>query len=144
MTLAVGIESANGIVLASDSRATFGDPRGLTVVNDTVNKIFTPTPRVAVVMAGQADTGNSLMNSISSNLNSLPAANVDQVAETIRVNGSQLFTQWFGPPQWLMGPNGPVPTPRPDVWFMVAGFTQQGQPNLSPSEVRHSLISHQV
>lgn len=32
MSLAVAIEATNGIVLGADSRATFGDPRGMTAM----------------------------------------------------------------------------------------------------------------
>ncbi len=130
MTLAVAIEAENGIVLASDSRATFGDPRGLTVVNDTVNKIFKPNPRVAVAMSGAAEIGNALMRNIMSGLDTMPTANVDQVSEVIRATGIQYFTQWFGAPQWLVGPTGPMPTPRPDVWYLLAGYTQDGHPKI--------------
>ena len=130
MTLAVAIEGANGIVLAADSRATFGDPRGLTAVNDTVNKIFKPTPRIAVAMAGQADTGNSLMQHIAAGLSPIPGANVDQVADVMRTVGNQFFTQWFGAPTWLIGGNGPVAAPRPDVWYILAGYAQNGQPKI--------------
>jgi len=40
MTLTVCIEGSDGMVLASDSRGTFGDPRGLTAQNDTIKKII--------------------------------------------------------------------------------------------------------
>jgi len=127
MTLAVAIESANGIVLASDSRATFGDPRGFVAVNDTVTKIFKPAPRIAVAMAGQADIGNALMQHIAASLLPQPAANVDQAADQIRAVGNNYFTQWFGQPLWLMGANGPVATPRPEVWYLLVGFAQNGE-----------------
>jgi len=52
MSLAAAIEAANGIVLAADSRATFGDPRGMTGVNDSVQKIYRPSPRTAIAMVG--------------------------------------------------------------------------------------------
>ena len=40
MTLAIGIIANDGIALGSDSRATIGDLRGLTTVNDTVQKMI--------------------------------------------------------------------------------------------------------
>jgi 20S proteasome alpha/beta subunit len=132
MTLAVAIEAVNGIVLASDSRATFGDLRGLTTVNDTVVKIFKPAPKVAVALSGHGEIGNSLMQRITA-VASEPAnanADVDQIAETIRTVGNHYFTQWFGNPTWLLGANGPVPTPRPDICYLLAGYTQAGQPKI--------------
>ena len=40
MTLAVAIKAQDAIVIAADSRGTIGDPRALTAVNDTQQKIF--------------------------------------------------------------------------------------------------------
>ncbi|MGO8791467.1 MAG: hypothetical protein ACLQVL_29315 [Terriglobia bacterium] len=57
MSLAVAIEAAGGIVLAADSRATFGDPRGMTAANDTVQKIYKLSPRTALAMVGMAEIG---------------------------------------------------------------------------------------
>jgi len=130
MSLAVAIEAANGIVLAADSRATFGDPRGLTAVNDTVQKIYRLSPRTAVAMVGQAEIGASLIQNITTSLAALPGATVDQAAEVIRNVGNQFFGQWFGPPQFMMGPAGPVAVPRPDVWFVLIGYDAGGRPKI--------------
>ena len=130
MSLAVAIEAANGIVLAADSRATFGDPRGMTAVNDTVQKIYKPSPRTALAMVGQAETGAALMQRIIAALAAQPAADVDGVAEIIRVLSNQFFGQWFGPPQFLMGPMGPAPAPRPDVWFLLVGYDAANLPKI--------------
>jgi 20S proteasome alpha/beta subunit len=130
MSLAVAIEAANGIVLAADSRATFGDPRGLTAVNDTVQKIYRPNLRTAVAMVGQAEIGAALIQHITTGLTAQPGANVDLVAESIRTIGNQYFGQWFGQPQFLMGPLGPISTPRPEVWFLLIGYDAGGQPKI--------------
>jgi len=130
MTLAVAIEARNGIVLAADGRATFGDPRGMTAVNDTVMKIFKPSSQIAVAMAGHADTGAALMHHITAALAATPGANVDQAAEIMRTVGNQYFSEWFGPTQYLVGANGPVPIPRPHVWYLLAGYAQDSQPKI--------------
>ncbi len=127
MSLAVAIEAANGIVLAADSRATFGDPRGMTAVNDTVQKIYKLSPRTAVAMVGQAEIGAALIRYIMTALTAQPGATVDIAAESIRTTGNQYFGHWFGSPQFLMGPMGPVSTPRPDVWFLLVGHSDGGQ-----------------
>jgi hypothetical protein len=69
-------------------------------------------------------------NGITASLAAQPGANVDVAAETIRSVGGQLFAQWFGPPQFLMGPAGPVPSPRPDVWYGLVGYDASNQPKL--------------
>ena len=127
MSLAVAIESADGIVLAADSRATFGDPRGMTAVNDTVQKIFNPSSRTALAMVGAAEIGASIMQIIGTQLAPQPDADVDVVADIIRNIGTEYFSQWFGPPQFVMGPAGGAFSPRPDVVFVLAGYDASGQ-----------------
>jgi 20S proteasome alpha/beta subunit len=130
MSLAVAIEAANGIVLAADSRATFGDPRGMTAVNDTVQKIYALTPRTAIAMVGAAEIGASLIQRITAGLAGSPAADVDAVAEAVRALGNQFFGQWFGPPQFLLGPAGPVSAPRPELCLILVGYDAAGCPKI--------------
>jgi 20S proteasome alpha/beta subunit len=132
MTLGIGIETIGGIVLASDSRATVGDLRGLTANNDAATKIFKPTPNIAVALSGNADTGNTLMlHHIAPALSKQPVGDVVAVAQAIHNVGKQYFAQNFGNPTWMMnGVGQPVATPRPDVWYLLAGYTQDGQPKL--------------
>lgn len=130
MSLAVAIEATDGIVLAADSRATYGDPRGLTAVNDTVQKIYGVSPRTAIALVGQAEIGATLLQSITAGLAAQPGANVDMVAEAVRTVGNQYFTQWFGPPQFMMGGAGPVPVPRPDIWLLLIGHALNGCPKI--------------
>jgi 20S proteasome alpha/beta subunit len=131
MTLGVGIETNDGIVVASDSRATVGDLRGLTTNNDTVMKIFVPTPSVAVALSGSGDTGTALMQQIRAGLAVQAVTDIDAVALQMQNIGRQYYVQSFGPPIWLMNPAGvPVTPPRPDVWYLLAGYTQAGQPKL--------------
>ena len=130
MSLAVAIEASDGIVLAADSRGTYGDPRGLTVVNDTNQKIYQLSPRTAIALVGQAETGASLIQHITAGLAATPSANVEAAAETIRTLGNQFFGQWFGPPHYMMGPMGPVAVPRPDIWFVLIGYNSAGKPKI--------------
>ncbi len=130
MSLAVAIEAQDGIVLAADSRATYGDPRGLTAVNDTVQKIYRLNSRTAIALVGQAEMGASLVQNFVLRLSTTPTEGVDFVAESIRTSGTQLLSQWFGPPQFMLGPAGPVATPRPDVVFLLIGYTTDGQPKI--------------
>jgi 20S proteasome alpha/beta subunit len=130
MSLAVAIEATNGIVLAADSRVTFGDPRGMTAVNDTVQKIYRPNSCTAVAVVGMPETGAALIQHIIIGLATQPNANIDVVAETFRAIGNQHFVQWFGQPQFLMGPLRPVPTPRPDLCFVLIGYDAGGNPKI--------------
>ena len=96
-------------------------------MNDTVQKIYRLSPRTAVALVGQAETGNALIQHIMASLAAQPGANVDQAAEAVRTIGNQFFGQWFGPPQFMMGPAGPVAVPRPDVWFLLVGYDATGR-----------------
>jgi len=40
MTLVTCFRGKDGVVLAADSRGTIGDPRGLTAINDTQQKLL--------------------------------------------------------------------------------------------------------
>jgi len=40
MTLIVGLEGTDGIVLSADSRRPIGNPPGLTAINDVERKLF--------------------------------------------------------------------------------------------------------
>jgi 20S proteasome alpha/beta subunit len=131
MTLGVGIETQSGIVVASDSRATVGDLRGLTTNNDTAIKVFTPVQHVAVALSGSGETGHALMQQITAQLANQPVGDVDAVSHLIQNIGKQYYVHSFGAPLWLMNPAGmPVTTPRPDIWYLLAGYTQGGQPKL--------------
>lgn len=131
MTLGVGIETTGGIVVASDSRATVGDLRGLTTNNDTATKIFVPVPSVAVALSGAGETGHALMQRITNGLAGQAATDVDALAQLIQNIGRHYYAEFFGAPLWLMNLAGmPVTTPRPDVWYLLAGYTQAGRPKL--------------
>jgi 20S proteasome alpha/beta subunit len=63
MTLAVAIKASDGIIIAADSRGTIGDPRGLTAVNDTQQKIF-PFGSCAVAISGAAELTLALLDEL--------------------------------------------------------------------------------
>lgn len=130
MSLAVAIESSGGIVVAADSRATFGDPRGMTGANDTVKKVFAVTKRTVIAMVGAAEIGASLIQEVVTRLQSLPTNDVDTVAETVRITANELYQKWFGQVSYMPTAAGLAPTPRPDVILLLAGYTSSGQPRI--------------
>jgi 20S proteasome alpha/beta subunit len=130
MSLAVAIESTDGIVLAADSRATFGDPRGMTGANDTVKKVFAVTTRSGIAMVGAAETGASLIETVVARLQAAGGQpDVNTVAETVRLTANELYQKWFGQLTYIPTGVGLSPTPRPDVIFLLAGYAdgQGGQ-----------------
>jgi 20S proteasome alpha/beta subunit len=72
MTLAVAIKASDGIIIAADSRGTIGDPRGLTAVNDTQQKLF-QFGSCAVAISGAAEMTLSLLDALAKQGLSNPA-----------------------------------------------------------------------
>lgn len=62
MTLIAALESQDGMVLASDSRGTIGDPRGLTAINDTHKKIFKLGEYCGLAVSGSAELNDYLVD----------------------------------------------------------------------------------
>lgn len=61
MTLLVGLRAENGLVLAADSRGTFGDPRQVTAQNDSQQKAHVLASHVAVLQAGAGELGTNVL-----------------------------------------------------------------------------------
>ncbi len=61
MTLAVAIKATDAIVMAADSRGTIGDPRGLTAINDTAQKLF-QFGNCGLVIAGASEMALAILD----------------------------------------------------------------------------------
>jgi|SRR6187200_1095589 20S proteasome alpha/beta subunit len=53
MTLTLCLQGKDGIVVAADSRGTFGDPRHITAQNDTIKKVYL-VGNVGILEAGSS------------------------------------------------------------------------------------------
>ena len=63
MTLAIAIKATDAIIIAADSRGTIGDPRGLTAVNDTQQKLF-QFGSCAIAISGAAELTQALLDEL--------------------------------------------------------------------------------
>ena len=61
MTLLVALRGSDGLVLAADSRGTFGDPRGVTAQNDSQQKAHVLAKHVAALQAGAGELGTNVV-----------------------------------------------------------------------------------
>src|SRR2546423_9229804 len=61
MTLLVALRGVDGIVVASDSRGTFGDPRAVTAQNDAQKKLYRASKHAAILTAGSGELGATIM-----------------------------------------------------------------------------------
>jgi len=119
MTLLVGLRGADGIVVASDSRGTFGDPRGVTAQNDAQKKLYVTSKYSCVLTAGAGELGANLMNDALKVIQENDG--VSTVLEKTRNLVRQSYNDWFPGFAVQMPPDGAVPV-RPDLALLVAGY----------------------
>jgi len=122
MTLLVSLRDTDGLVLAADSRGTFGDPRGVTAQNDAQQKAHILSPHVAVLAAGSGELGALVIKSATETVAAGGADGVTPVMNILRNTVRQNYNEWFqtvpamAPPAMAM--SGQMAT-RPDLAFLV-------------------------
>lgn len=132
MTLLVGLRGVNGMVVAADSRGTFGDPRGVTAQNDAQQKLYKASKYAAILTAGSGELGAKLIDEI---LKTIPENDdavqvMDKTRNTLRTR----FAEWFPGFAMQQMPQNTVPT-RPDVSFMVAGYERNSNGNAAEQRI---------
>ena len=134
MTLAIGIIANDGIALASDSRATIGDPRGLTTVNDTVQKVFKITDFCGLAIAGDGGLAVSILDIFSWDLKQKPNYNnfsIDEIVALLRQTAINKYNEWF--PHLK-------PQERPFLAMVICGY-RRGIDGKLDSPLIFSLLS---
>jgi ATP-dependent protease HslVU (ClpYQ) peptidase subunit len=121
MTLVVCLKSKEGIVLAADSRGTIGDPRGLTAINDTQDKILS-MGNCGFGLAGQSEIGAALLDELKANSVD-HCGDIDQARIQVVRESSRLFSEWF---------RGIAPQQRPAVLITLAGYRKQAEQEPEP------------
>lgn len=84
MTLLVALRGADGIVLAADSRGTFGDPSQTTAQNDSQQKAHILSAHAAVLTAGAGEVGAMLVQEARALVDSGSLDGVTLVMEKLR------------------------------------------------------------
>jgi len=133
MTLLVALKGKDGLVLAADSRGTFGDPRGITAQNDNQKKAHILSPHVAVLTAGSGEVGALVISMVAQKVAQEKSDGVTTVLEILRTTVREQYNNWF-PTVPAMQPMallqaGQVPV-RPDLAFLVAGYEPDNSPRL--------------
>lgn len=114
MTLTICIIAKDGIIIASDSRAT-----AFLTSNDTVKKIFRLDDHNAVGIAGDGPLAMHFFDTISSDLNFRNGISV--LAEQMRSLGKARFDEFF---------SHQVPKDRPSLTIVLAGYTLEREPHI--------------
>ncbi len=112
MTLTICIIAKDGIVLASDSRAS-----SILTSNDTVKKIFKLDDNNAVGIAGDGPLAMHFFDIISSELNFRNG--ISSLAEQLRALGKSKFNEFF---------EHQDPKDRPSLTILLAGYTNEKEP----------------
>ena len=125
MTLIVGLEGQDGLVLASDSRGTIGDPRGLTAVNDTYNKIYKLSDLCGVAISGASELSNRLIDLFKKHLVSKNLIDVDPIVDEFYTWAKKEYTDWFGQMSFVSH-GQQVIDQRPNITLIVLGYNKNG------------------
>jgi len=118
MTLVVCYKGIDGLVLATDSRGTIGDPRGLTAITDSMVKLFQLSKFVGIVAFGQAELAAQLVQEIKSNLGEQDVYLTPQFLEKVRNTLRTKYSSWF---------ESLPREARPAVGFIIGGIDENGE-----------------
>lgn len=133
MTLLVVLRGVDGLVLAADSRGTFGDPRGVTAQNDSIQKAHVLSGHVAALVAGSGEIGDLVIDEVRRELQQSGIDWATDVMNVLRDRVRENYGSWWPslpavPPQQLAA-TGQVAV-RPDLAMLVAGYEQDGTPRM--------------
>lgn len=121
MSLIVSLRGANGMVLASDSRGTFGDPRGVTAQNDSMKKVFRLSKYVGALVAGSGEIGATIMNELTKLVEQQQLEGVSAILDITRNTVKNRYDSWF--PRFLIQPvQGAQQPVRPDLVIIISGY----------------------
>lgn len=117
----VCLKGKDGMVLASDSRGTFGDPRATTAQNDNMKKVYAVSKYVGVLLAGSGELGSMIINEIQQKIEQNKKEGVTPVMELIREILIKRYDEWFGGFQ-IIPVQGSVAPVRPTLVVIIGGY----------------------
>lgn len=112
MSLIVAMKANGAIIMGADSRGTVGDPRGLTAINDTYQKLF-HIGSCGIGVAGASEMGAVLLDEFEKRHVGNSSNNIDEAITEVIQNAAQCFNEWFG---------AIPPNQRPVVLLTLAGY----------------------
>jgi len=124
MTLVIGLKAKDGIVIASDSKAS-----SEITSNNTVQKVFKLGEHSAVGIAGDGGLAMYFLDQVKSGLNH--GTGVLDLAEQIRIKGKEKFNDFF---EHL------VPDKRPALSLLLAGYTTDNKPEVYTLNSRDNFV----
>jgi len=143
MTLNLILKGKDGIVLASDSRGTFGDPRSVTAQNDNMKKLYPISKYVGVVLAGSGELGATIMDELQREIQNAtpPIEGVTPVMNFVRNIMIKRFNEWFTGFAIAPVQGASVPA-RPTLVLIIGGYEVDSQTKTTEQKI-FSLNCHQ-
>ena len=138
MSLAIAIQTNEGIVVTSDSRGTFGDPRGVTGANDTIQKVYGLTKYTAVAVAGANEIGATLLDLLIPIIQQRNFEGIDDILKAIRQLFKDKYNEWFPHLPAMPSPQAPH-LQRPGLVVILAGYRMTDSKPAQP--MLYNLIS---
>ena len=132
VTLVVALRGASGLVLAADSRGTIGDPRGLTAINDSQNKLLQLSKFCGVGLSGASELGAKVFDELQTGVAASGAEYVDDILGESRNLLRQRYDDWFSKFDL---------DKRPALMFTIVGYHRLGDGTLIP---RTYMLSSQI
>lgn len=138
MSLAITIQTNEGIAVASDSRGTFGDPRGVTGANDTIQKVYGLTKYTAIAVAGANEIGATLLDSLHPIIKQRNLEGIDDILQATRELFGSKYNEWFPNLPAMPSPQAPH-LQRPGLVVILAGYRMINGEPIQP--MLYNLIS---
>lgn len=133
MTLQLALKAADGLVLASDGRGSFGHPAFGPQI-DAQAKIHFLGSHVAVACAGASELALSILREYRHGVTTSEPDGATTAMTRLRTTARACFADWFGPQQ-MNSPIGHVGGGRPDVIFTMAGYDQSPKGGYTSREI---------
>jgi len=115
-------------VLATDSRGTFGDPRGVTAQNDQIKKVYLANERVGILVAGAGDLGSTVVSGFLG-VPSIASLGITELTMALHVYAREQFREWFDLFSIKKTEADSRPA-RPELNLIVAGFELNHEPKI--------------
>jgi 20S proteasome alpha/beta subunit len=121
MTLTVCLQGKDMIVVATDSRGTFGDPRGATAQNDNIKKLYI-VGNIVICSSGTSYHTNIILEEVEVMVTASGLTGVTDIMQKVRDVANKRFNEWF-PGFPLMSIPGQNPAfVRPLLELSIAGY----------------------
>lgn len=140
MTVALGVLVSDGLVLAADSRTTYGNPRGWPkVASDYTQKVFPITNYVAAATAGWAILNHRTINSLATDF--ARGRNPNDRIDAVLPDFLDYFEGQYNS-HVAAGFDPPVDQGRIAFGFVVGGYAEDGVGHLYECGIPGRICTH--